>query len=150
MGRKERINRLREMWGEFLVAKTAIELLGEKLQTDPSFGSDKGWGHRDARAWNSNIEGTFLIRFYAVFEAALRDAWELKFRQESRPRMRDLLIAISARSNMSEAWHDQVTQVRLYRNSLVHDDAGFNLVVPLADAHTALIRYLSRLPSGWW
>ena len=56
--------------GEYLVASTSIDLVGEKLQKDPSFGSDLGWGHRAFRAWNENLQGTFLIRFYADFESA--------------------------------------------------------------------------------
>ena len=102
MKRQARIKRLEGIWFEYLVASAATVLLETELSKDPALGVDDGWRFRDAIRWRANLEGTFVIRMYAEFEANLRDAWKNHFRQMTQPPMRDLLVAICARTQMPD------------------------------------------------
>jgi hypothetical protein len=149
MRRNERIRRLNEIWLEYLVAKSATDLLEANLRIDPQFGKVLGWKRRDATRWRKNLEGTLLIRIQAEFESGLREAWERDYEQSSQPRMRDLLIAISARTGMPTIWHEQADEVRIYRNAILHEGGEDAPFVPLAEVRTRLVRYTSRLPADW-
>ncbi len=85
----------------------------------------------------------------AEFEVNLRDAWRNEYRRTTRPRMWDLILSISALNKVKEEWRDQVDEVRTYRNSLIHSGLGDERPVPIAQALSRLVRYLSRLPLDW-
>ena len=51
----------------------------------------------DYHNFRDNLEPTYLIRLFAEFEAGLREAWALAFRQTTSPRMRDLIDSFAAR-----------------------------------------------------
>ncbi len=146
MKREERIERLSNAWGEYLVASSATSLLEGLVRLDPSHGSAAGWRVRDLKSWRSNLEATFLIRMYAEFEAGLRDVWRGYYRQTTRPPMKDLLDAISTRRIIPESTVGRVNEVRLYRNHLIHEESEDFEIVPLDEARAALSRFLGRLP----
>jgi hypothetical protein len=149
MKRRKSIERLDDIWYEYLVASSATDLLETRLRSDPSFGADDGWRSRDALRWRAKLETTFLIRIQAEFEACLRDVWVGHFHQESQPRMRELVIAISARRNVPARWREHVDEVRVFRNALLHEGSDGVLAVSMAEARAHLIRFLSRLPQDW-
>jgi hypothetical protein len=149
MKRQERMERLQGIWFEYLVASAAMTLLEERLHDDPSFGSEQGWRPRQARSLRTNLEGTFLIRMFAEFEATLRNAWIELFGQLTRPPMRDLLSSTSSRLNVPKKWELQADRVRDFRNHLVHGGDEEVKAVPLAEAKASLNRVLSMLPLNW-
>jgi hypothetical protein len=147
--REIRIERIVGVEGEFFAARTAVALLDERVQADPAFGRNDGWRSRDAREFRSNLEGTFLIRIFAEFETALRDAWENSFLRTSRPPTGALMQAIAARRSVEQRCSDRADTVRNYRNSLVHEGAERSTAVSIGEARSCLCRYLSRLPRDW-
>jgi hypothetical protein len=86
---------------------------------------------------------------YAEFEASLRDVWKKRYRQTSQPPMKDLLVAIAARSRIPEDCLDDVNGIREHRNSLIHTSKPSLHPIPLDQARSRLKVYLSRLPIDW-
>jgi hypothetical protein len=83
--RQQRIERMRAVEREYLAARSAAELLEDRLRADPSWGVSRGWRARDGENLVAALEATFLVRLYAEFEAGLRDAWRRFYRKRSNP-----------------------------------------------------------------
>ena len=95
--RQRRLERMRAIEREWLVASIAAGRFGERLRANPSALAEKQLETADYRNFRDNLEPTYLIRVFAEFEAGLREAWALAFHQTTSPRMRDLIDAFSAR-----------------------------------------------------
>ena len=89
--------RRRDQWIEWMraveresdAAAYAIELLDERLQTDPSSLTARGLERRDADHVKANREATYLVRLFAVFESGLRDAWLEVEKRATEPKAAD-------------------------------------------------------------
>ncbi len=146
--RQIRIERIRAVEREYLAALSAVRLLVDRLRADPNWGESEGWRARDGANLRDKIEETYLIRLYAEFEAGLRDAW-VNLVRRSHPPMRDLLPAM-ANWRIPQDWLDQADEVRVYRNSIVHEgESPEGLGVTLGEARSRLCRFFSRLPENW-
>jgi hypothetical protein len=147
--REKRQERIRAVEREYKAAKTAVELLGREMQQNPSLGQPDGWGTRDAKQVQENLEPTFIIRLYAEFEAGLREAWEHHFKQATHPPMKDLLFSIATRRSAAD-YLDDARTVQDYRNNLVHEgDPRKMQSIPFEKAQRSLALFLSRLPLHW-
>jgi len=147
--REKRQERIRAVEREYKAAKTAVELLGREMQQDPSLGQPYGWGARDAKQVEENLECTFIIRLFAEFEAGLREAWEHHFNRATHPPMKDLLLSISSSRSAADCV-DDAQAVREYRNQLVHEgDPREMRPIPLEKACRSLAIFLGRLPLNW-
>ncbi len=69
----------------------------------------------DFRRFQLNLEATYLIRLFAEFESALRDAWKSVGR-DTQSRTFDLLDALASRSRVPEDVRREAHRVREYRN----------------------------------
>ncbi len=147
--REKRQQRILAVEREFKAARTAVELLGREMQQNPALGRADGWGTRDAKQVEQNLEPTFIIRLCAEFEAGLREAWEHHYKQTTHPPMKDLLLAIAARRFAADNL-DDAQAVREYRNNLVHEgDPRKMQSISFAKAQRSLAIFLSRLPPHW-
>lgn len=147
--RQERIERIRAVEREHQAAAVAVELLEERLRTDPVFGAHDAWRFKDARSLRANLEGTFLLRLFAEFESGLRDAWRNAFGRATQPPMRDLLEAVARLRLIPQDWLDGAHEVREYRNRLVHEGDEPGAAVTLAEARHRLCRFFGWLPLTW-
>jgi len=77
--RQDRIARTVAVEREYLAAYVAADLLQERLGADPAFLASHELRSRDARNLRAHLEGTYVIRLCAEFEAGLRDAWQNAF-----------------------------------------------------------------------
>jgi|SRR5579872_1818281 len=147
--RNEWIKRIKAVEAEYVVAIKAVAVLWDRLRLEPHFlrGQLK---IADVKRMEEKLEATYLIRLYAVFEAGLREAWELSLNRDTQPPMRDLLDGIgSARrvdSDVLEATHG----VREFRNSLVHEhDEEPEESFTIGQSRRHLTRFFSYLPPNW-
>lgn len=147
--KQRRLERMRAIEREGLVASIAAEGLGERLRADPSALAEADLRVADYREFRSSLEPTYLIRLFAEFEAGLREAWVRAFHQATSPRMRDLIDSSSARCGIPQEWHDCAHAVRAYRNALLHEGGGDVQPVGLREACSWLCRFFSRLPHEW-
>jgi hypothetical protein len=78
-------DRLEQVEREFVAASSAAELLEDRLQSDPAYLRSRDLGVPDADRMRRGLEATYLIRLYAVFEAALREVWAASFGKAAEP-----------------------------------------------------------------
>ncbi|HWE35723.1 MAG TPA: hypothetical protein VG406_04060 [Isosphaeraceae bacterium] len=147
--RQWRLERLRAIEREYRVALAAAEGLDQLLRADPNALEGRGLKVKDRENYRTNLESTYLVRLFAEFEAALREAWGHAFGRATRPDMFDLIEAVAARCYIPENWKDSVHSVRPYRNALVHEGRDDAAAMPLIEARSHLGRFLSGLPHRW-
>jgi hypothetical protein len=144
------IERMRGIERQDLAAAAAVDLLQETLSADPSFGANAGWKQSDARILSDELDKTFLVRLYALFESGLRDYWKSERKKNTRPIMKDLLTSAAANSAISQAWLNAAIEVQLFRNRIVHEDDGrASNDLTIQAATSALCRFFSKLPLHW-
>jgi hypothetical protein len=136
--KQRRLERLRAIEREWLIASVAAEGLEERLRAVPSVLAAGPLQYTDYRNFRDNLESTYLIRLFAEFEAA--------FHQATSPRMRDLIDSLAARCLISPEWRDRVHDVRGYRNALVHEGGEDVQAIGLREACSELCRFFSGLP----
>lgn len=102
---------------------------------------------RDIRDCHDDLEDTYLVRVFALFETALRRYWRQGLGRNSRPSAKDLLNSIASNCSMTSTVLERTQSVREYRNKLVHE--GDAPPVTLAEARGHLCTYLSNLPRYW-
>ena len=134
---------------EYLAASAAVDLLEVKLRSDPSYLDTVGRRKRAARSLRDNLEDTYLIRIFAVFEAGLRDVWENGWRRPTEPPMKDLIDAVAAKRLISQDVIDRAHHVRSWRNAVVHQGGLAPQPLTIEGAWNHLCKYSSRLPKDW-
>lgn len=109
----------------------------------------------DWRRAADNLDGTYLVRLFAVFESGLRDFWTstqkggLLEGERSMILTRHLIESVTARRRIEGELVAEVHAVREYRNTLTHGSAATPDAVPLRDATRGLATFLARLPETW-
>lgn len=99
------------------------------------------------RDCHDDMENTYLVRIFAVFEWMLRDFWKRSIRRRSRPRVRDLIDSVAARCYVQADVLMRAHSVCVYRNALVH--SGMAPPITLSEARSFLCTFLSNLPREW-
>jgi hypothetical protein len=128
--------------------KAATSYFLRLCRSDPSRIPSMGnFRVRDIRACHDDLEHTYLVRMFAVFETALREFWERAGRRQSHPPVNRLMDRIAVRCNMATDHLARAHSVREFRNTLVH--GGTRESVTLGDARSYLCRFLSNLPHDW-
>lgn len=99
------------------------------------------------------LEGTYLIRLWAVFETAWKSYWRYATnRQDGRIRAFDLIQwaeGVQEGRPIDAAITPLVHQVREYRNFLVHERDQPAPSVPIGEARRHLSTHLAKLPPEW-
>mgnify|MGYP000101640711 CR=1 FL=1 len=97
MNRREwRIERIREVEREWQVVRAALDQLRSRLIGNPSLLQPLDLERGDFNRADERVDGVFVVRMYAEFEAGLRETWTRFFKRRSHPKMADLLAAITA------------------------------------------------------
>jgi hypothetical protein len=104
---------------------------------------------RDA---DRNLEGTYLVRLFAAFEAALRSYDRARHSDPTRKRDASVLIDETGGrrgQGTSTAIRAGAHAVQRVRNDWAHEDDATPEPMTLSDAGARLQRYLSWLPEEW-
>jgi hypothetical protein len=147
--RQNRLERVRAIERELRAAEFAVGLLADTLRKNSGLLSAREFGIPDVRKLERNLEGTYLIRMFAEFEAGLRDAWANFFGRDSHPRVSDLIDAIAGYQFVPDDVTDGVHGARRFRNGLVHEGGEAAVPVAFDAARSVLGLFLSRLPLDW-
>jgi hypothetical protein len=140
------LHRIKAVEREFLVARKAIdEFIAAVDQGESSLPANTKVN--DADAMLANLEGTYLIRLYAAFEAGLR-SYYASIREKS-PQTTDLINSVAARRQIPDDLRDKVHEVREYRNNLVHEGDEDISAVAIGNARSRLCTFFSWLPDDW-
>ena len=151
--RQWRMLRIVAVAEEYQAAWTAAGTLGESLKADPNFGEAHGWRKKAGEDFIDNLEGTYIVRIYAEFEAGLHDYWKTYLGRDTHPKMVQLLNEAIPNQRFPQDWIDNADEVREYRNFLVHDmeeEPPADLVTfTVKEAKTHLCAYFSCLDPNW-
>lgn len=147
--RDEWIERVKDVELEYLVARAAVGLLWDRLHTDPT-ALPRNLKRDDLARTADNLEATYFIRVYAVWEAGLREAWRLALGRDTQPPARDLLDGIGSARRVDGDVLEAAHRVREFRNALVHEQAEEpEGSVTIGDGRRRLTRFFSYLPPDW-
>jgi hypothetical protein len=129
---------------------TAVERLKSQIVSDPSLlEKDDRARLRDA---DRNLEGTYLVRLFAAFEAALRSYDRARHNDPTRDVVAAVLIdSISGRrgQGISTTVRNGAHAVRELRNYWAHENEVMPDPMTLAQARARLQTYLAWLPEEW-
>ncbi len=141
-----------EAFAEYKVALTALTRFQAGVQSaQPDFSLPKGTQPHHLDRAVEELEGTYLIRMWAVFEAAWVSFWRHHSGRLGTIKAMHLIQwaqGVEEGHKAADDVTDDVDRVRLYRNFLVHGD---NLAprVAIGDAKKYLNRHLVKLPDHW-
>lgn len=144
--RREWLERIKAVEREFLAARAAVNEFVSAIRIDPSK-LPRNTQVRDANTMSDHLEGTYLIRLFAAFEAGLRSYRES--RRATKPPVRDLVNSVAGEHGIPDELRDQVHEIREYRNTLVHEAEQEAEPVALSVARGRLCTYFARLPDEW-
>ena len=147
MYRKDVIQRLGAVEGEWRAATVAVSRLRHHSQNDPGVLVAATVTPADVRACLANLEPTYLVRMFAVFEESLRDIWRIVYGRKTRPETYSLIQRCAARQHIPADEIDAVHAVRDYRNSVVH--GGEAPPIPLPSGRASLCKFFGRMPPQW-
>lgn len=147
--RDQWIERVKAVELEYRAAVFATGVLRDRLRAEPH-ALPPGLGHADVNQMAGNLEATYLVRLFAVFESGLREAWRVALRKRTVPQMEPLLNGFASARGVPDAVLQAAHQVREYRNVLVHEGTGLSTpMIPLAEGRRRLTRFFSFLPPDW-
>jgi len=151
--RQVRILRLAAVVVEYQAGSTASDLLHILLKDNPSYGDSHNWTWRAGRDFRDNLEGPYIVRLYAEFEATLRDYWLNCLGRDTEPPMNQLVNVAIPDQYFPQDYIDEADEVRLYRNYLFHgaaDEPSADLaVLAIHQVERRLRAYVSRLQPDW-
>ncbi len=140
-------DRIKIVEGRFRAAKASVDHLFAVCQNDPTRIDRIGLRVRDIRDCANDLEDTYLIRAYAVFETTLRDYWQVCIRR-THPPAKTLIDRVASRCTALANELKDVHTVREYRNWLVHGGT-MPAKVAMAEAKSCMCKFLRNLPPSW-
>jgi len=140
---------------EHQAVRIALDLLDRATSDEiHELTTERGWDELAAAglyAAERNLDATYIIRMYSVFERAVRSFWRQMPGNETLQVDGDkLLDDVGYAQLIDEGVIDSAQEVRIHRNNLVHgrmeEHAGSRTVEV---ASRDLLSYLNRLPATW-
>ena len=146
---------IKEAQREYQAIRIALDLLMEA--TDDAIHEvteERGWDDlapTEIYSAEQNLDATYLIRMYSVFERAVDSFWRQMPGNGDREVKGNILIdEVGDAQSMADDVINATQEVRSHRNHLVHrrikDHAG---AMTIEAASRDLLTYLSRLPATW-
>jgi hypothetical protein len=141
-----------ETLAEYKVALAALTRFQEGVRAvQPGFSLPKETQPHHLDQAVEELEGTYLIRMWAVFEAAWVSFWRYRTGNAGQIKAMHLIQwaeGVQAGRKVADDVTDDINRVRLYRNFRVHGDNPAPQV-PIGNAKTYLNRHLVKLPDEW-
>jgi hypothetical protein len=143
---------IKDVAREYQAARLAVDRLKAQVEATPDLlkKDDPTRGYlRDA---HRNLEGTYLVRLFAAFEAALRSYDRARQNDPMLDRVAAVLIdTIGGRlgQETSTAVRNGAHRVRLVRNYWAHESDINPGPMTIEEAGGRLQLYLSWLPENW-
>lgn len=144
--------RIQEVWGEYQVARFAVSRLHAQVEENANIVAGEHGVREYLSPANVNLEGTYIIRIFAAFEAALRSYDRYHFNDPERETRAATMIDQLGRLNHIRVRIpilDGVHRVRRIRNSVAHDSDDAPDPMPIDRVRGLLQAYLDRFPKSW-
>jgi hypothetical protein len=143
---------IKDVEGEYQAARIAVDRLKAEVVATPDLLKKDDPARPYIRDADRNLEGTYLVRLFAAFEAALRSYDRARHNDPTREEVASVLIdVIGGRrgQGISAAVRNGAHAVRLVRNYWAHENDETPAPMSIAEARARLQKYLSRLPDEW-
>ena len=143
---------LKEVENEYKAARLAVDRLWAAVVADPSVLGNSDPARANLRAAVENLEGTYLVRLFAAFEAALRSYDRARHNDPTRKEDAAVLIdSIGGRRGLgiSASVRSDTQTVRRVRNRWAHEDDASAEELGIKVAAPRLHKFLSWLPEEW-
>ena len=143
---------IKEIEGEYKAIRFAVDRLKAGLVATPDLLQRNDEARTYLRAADRNLEGTYLVRLFAAFEAALRSYDRTRHNDPNRKEEAAVLIdMIGGRrgQGISTAVREGAHAVRRVRNYWAHEDDIPPQRMTITEARAILQTYLSWLPAEW-
>jgi hypothetical protein len=143
---------INEVENEYRAARFAVDRLNAALTHQSALLKKAGVARTHFRQADTNLEGTYLVRLFAAFEAALRSYDRARHNDPERKEDASVLIdTIGGRrgQGISDADRKGAHAVRRVRNYWAHESDATPDPMTIAEARGRLQKYLSWLPEEW-
>ena len=144
--------RLNDVLLDFRFADEAVRRLADRVRRRPDEHPEYSADRKRFAAAADALEATFVVRLFAVFEAALRSYDRARAGDPERTRPAAVLIG-STGGRRGLAVPPQIRQraheVRRTRNAFAHESDEATESIGLADAKRRCAQFLARLPERW-
>jgi hypothetical protein len=143
---------LKEVEREYGAVRFAVDRLLANVAADPSVLVKSDPVRASVRAASENLEGTYLVRLFAAFEAGLRSLDRARHNDPARKEDAAVLIdSIGGRrgQGISTSIRASAQAVRRIRNRWAHEDDASADYMSIKEAAARLQNFLSWLPESW-
>jgi len=143
---------IKDVEGEYRATRIAVDRLKVQVAATPDILNKDDGSRAYLRDTDLNLEGTYLVRLFAAFEAALRSYDRARHNDPTRDQVASVLIdTIGGRrgQGISTAVRDGAHAVRIVRNYWAHENDVMPDPITIAQARARLQTYLSWLPETW-
>jgi hypothetical protein len=141
--------RIKAVERQYKTARLAIEQLRARSQTDASTVL-KFPDARHVMETLQDLEPTYVIRIFAVFENGLR-SYRQSVKPGKNPDMKPLMDATGSNRKIPHEILKEAHEVREYRNQIIHQKKPGEAVIYVAmdEVRARLSIYFDRLPFRW-
>jgi hypothetical protein len=144
----EWLRRIKAIEREHAATRLAIDRLLAEARHAPTILTGDLKLH-DIRIASEHLEGTYIIRLFAEFEARLRLFWPTARGTDPPGRTRDLIDGVAATRRIPNGERTNAHAGREYRNVLVHVREEEVDPIPIAAARGHVCRFFAFLPPTW-
>jgi hypothetical protein len=148
MKNRDAADALKNCESNFMAADTAMKFYLKHSKIDRSLLLGQPFRERDLLISISDLEQTFIVYLFSVFEFVLRDYWKNGLHKSTCPAMKPLIASLFMNRRMDPIVYGNADKVRDYRNLIVH--AGrLNQVMSFRQCCRYLGSYVACLPLEW-
>ena len=141
-----------EVWGEFRAARAAVDRLTAEVAATPDLLKNDHVAREYLKRADKNLDGTYIVRLFAAFEAALRSYDKAKHNDSARETKAAIMIdeiggkrGRGIQPGIRKHAHD----VRQVRNFWAHEEDAIPTPMSVDQARARLQAYLHELPDEW-
>lgn len=149
MYRKDVILQMGAVEAEYRAALLAVDDLLGRAGRDPGVLRVASVTFAHVRACQANLENTYLVRMFAVFEEALRDVRRVIYGRDGPITTYALIQQCASRQHVREDDRTNAHAVRAYRNTVVQGGIGLALPVTLPQSRQWLCMFMGWMPPQW-
>lgn len=143
---------IQDVAGEYQAARMAVDRLKAAVVATPDLLKTNDEAHAYLRATDRNLEGTYLVRLFAAFKAALRSYDRAGHPNDPSDKSASVLIDTTGGrrgQGISDAVRGGAHDVRRARNYWAHEDEEIPPPMTITAARARLQTFLSWLPPDW-
>ncbi len=143
---------IKEVWGEYRSARAAVDRLKAAVAATPDLLKTDRVARDYLHEAHQNLDGTYIVRLFAAFEAALRSFDRAKHNDPARRTDASTMIdEIGGKRGrgIDMIVRQEAHEVRRVRNYWAHESDEDPGSMTVDAARARLQAYLSNLPDEW-